>query len=110
MYRSKVIATLIAGAVLAAPVAAAAQSATPGIDQRQANQEQRIDQGIESGRLNQPEANRMQRQQTHIDNMENRAKADGTVTRHEKAKIAKTQSNASKRIWRQKHDAQAKPQ
>jgi len=110
MTRTNMLAAALAAAVLAAPVAATAQTATPNIDQRQANQEKRIDQGVASGALNKREANRMKKQQTRIDGLENRAKADGTVTKRERAKIAKTQSNTSKRIYRQKHDAQVRPQ
>jgi hypothetical protein len=54
-----------------------AQAETPGIDQQQANQEQRIDQGISSGQLTQHEAGRLEKQQQHIDTMENKAKPDG---------------------------------
>ena len=40
-----------------------AEAETPVIDQRQANQEQRIDKGIASGQLNEREANRLNKQQ-----------------------------------------------
>ena len=49
-----------------------AQAETPVIDQRQANQDQRIDQGIASGQLNEREANRLNRQQEHVNKMEDR--------------------------------------
>ena len=39
-----------------------AQAETPVIDQRQANQDQWIDQGIASGQLNEREGNRLNRQ------------------------------------------------
>ena len=83
-----------------------AQAETPGIDQRQANQERRIDQGIASGQLNQHETNRLEREQTRINRMEDRAKADGVVTNKERAKISRAQNHASRDIYRQKHDAQ----
>lgn len=83
-----------------------AQAETPGIDQRQANQERRIDQGIASGQLNQREANRLDREQNRIDRMENRAKADGVVTDKEKAHIGAAQNRASRHIAREKHDGQ----
>ncbi|MBA2486373.1 MAG: hypothetical protein H0V35_09800, partial [Nitrospira sp.] len=82
------------------------QANTPKIDQRQTNQEQRIDQGIASGQLNQREANRLSNQQEHINKMEDKAKSDGVVTKKERSKIAKSQDRASHRIARQKHDAQ----
>lgn len=82
-----------------------AQSAeTPGIDQRQANQEKRIDQGIASGQLTEREATRLDRQQDRIDKMENRAKADGVVTNKERARLHAAQDRASRNIARQKHD------
>jgi opacity protein-like surface antigen len=99
---------LIAAALAAlVTVPAFAQSAaTPGIDQRQANQERRIDQGVASGELNARETARLDRGQQHVDNMENRAKSDGVVTKGERAKIHATQDRQSKRIYRQKHDRQ----
>ncbi len=85
-----------------------AQAETPVIDQRQANQEKRIDQGIASGQLNEREANRLDRQQNRIDRMENRAKADGVVTGKERARITHEQNQASRHIAREKHDAQGR--
>ena len=93
-------------AVLLATGMAYAQAETPGIDQRQANQERRIDQGIASGQLNQREANRLDREQNRIDRMENRAKSDGVVTDKERARINAAQNRASRHIAREKHDGQ----
>ena len=86
--------------------AAHAQSATPRIDQREANQATRIDQGVTSGQLTQREAARLRAGQTHVQNMEDRAKADGTVTGKERARIEHAQDTQSARIYRQKHDRQ----
>jgi len=83
-----------------------AEAETPRIDQRQANQEKRIDKGIASGQLNEKEAARLNKQQGHIDNMENKAKVDGTVTKKERVKIKHAQDHASRHIAREKHDAQ----
>ena len=91
---------------LVLPALAFAQANTPRVDQRQANQEQRIDQGIASGSLTQREANRLDRGQQRVDNMENRAKADGVVTRGERAHLHQAQDRQSARIYRQKHDRQ----
>lgn len=92
--------------VFAVPVLAFAQTGTPRVDQRQAGQEQRIDQGIASGSLTQQEANRLERGQQRVDNMENRAKADGVVTRQERAELHRAQDRQSERIYAQKHDGQ----
>jgi len=99
---------LAVSALLLVTGAAYAQAETPGIDQRQANQEQRIDQGIASGQLNQRETNRLEREQTRINRMEDRAKADGVVTQRERKKINRAQNRASRDIYHQKHDAQTK--
>jgi Tfp pilus assembly protein FimT len=92
-------------AALAFPVFAQTTS-TPRIDQRQKNQQQRIDQGVKSGELNKKEAARLQKGQDRIQKMENKAAADGKVTAKERAKIEKAQDRESKRIFREKHDKQ----
>ncbi|MDI6748600.1 MAG: hypothetical protein ACOY6N_08720 [Pseudomonadota bacterium] len=98
---------LLAAVVIASiTFPAFAQTATPGIDQRQMNQERRIDQGIASGQLTAREAARLERGQERIDAMENRAKADGVVTARERARIQHAQNVESRRIYRQKHDRQ----
>lgn len=84
--------------------AAAAQPATPTIDQRQANQQARIDNGKATGTLSKREAARMQAGQSKVAGMEAVAKADGKVTRAERAAIKKEQNKQSRRIKAQKRD------
>lgn len=103
MNKSYVAAALMA---LSAFAASAAGADTPRIDQRQANQEKRIDQGIASGELTKREARRMNRQQNVVNRAEDKAMADGVVTAQEKKGLTKAQNATSKRIYRQKHDAQ----
>ena len=100
------IAKTIAVLSLVLPLLAFAQTNTPRVDQREANQERRIDQGVAAGSLTPREANRLERGQQHVDNMENRAKADGVVTRQERARLNHAQNVQSKRIYAQKHDRQ----
>lgn len=83
-----------------------AQANTPKIDQRQAKQEQRIDQGMASGHLNEREANRLNNQQEHINKIEDKAKSDGVVTKKERTRIARAQDRTSRHIAKQKHDSQ----
>lgn len=92
--------------VLATGAAQAQNADTPGIDKRQANQEKRIDQGIASGELTKREARRLERQQNRIDRAEAAAKADGKVTKKERAGLHHMQDKASANIAHQKHDAQ----
>lgn len=91
---------------LAVPVLAFAQADTPRVDQRAANQQQRIDQGVASGSLTPRESNRLERGQQHVDNMEARARADGVVTRQERVRLQQAQNVESGRIYAQKHDRQ----
>ncbi len=76
-----------AAAALALP--ALAQTQTPGIDKRQANQEARIQQGVQSGQLTPKEATKLEKGQARVENKEAKAKADGKVTKKERKKIAK---------------------
>ncbi len=89
--------------------AASAQTATPRVDQREANQQQRITQGVASGELTQKETYKLEKEQAAINKTEASAKADGKVTRAERKRLHKMQDAASRDIHKQKHDAQAKP-
>lgn len=88
------------------PVAAFAQTNTPRVDQREARQEARIDQGAASGSLTQREAARLDRGQRHIDNMESRAKSDGVVTGQERKRLDHAQNVQNRHIRAEKHDRQ----
>ena len=93
-------------AALALPVMA---QTTPTVDQRQANQEARIQQGVASGQLTPKEAAKLEKGQAKVQAMETKAKADGKVTKKEHAKLAKAQDKQSKKIYKEKHDAQVVP-
>ncbi len=60
---------------------------TNGIDNRQANLSQRIDEGIRSGRINQREAYRLQRREREIARHEVSFKSDGVVTQQERRQL-----------------------
>lgn len=102
MFRNILVATVLA----ACAGAAFAQANTPGVDRREANQQARIAQGINSGQLTPRETIRLERGQAHVQNMEARAKADGVVTPAERARLQQAENVQSRRIYRQKHDAQ----
>lgn len=99
---------LLAVAVAALALPAAAQTATPRVDQRQANQETRIEKGVATGQLNGHEAARLEKGQANVQKAEDKAKADGVVTDKERAKLHHKQQKQSKKIAKQKHDAQTK--
>ncbi|MBZ0159934.1 MAG: hypothetical protein K8G79_07350 [bacterium] len=94
-------------ATIAWPALTQAQS-TPRIDQRQANQDHRIEQGVASGQLTEREAAQLEKGQERVQQMENKATADGTVTKKERARVEQAQNKQSRRIARQKHDRQHK--
>lgn len=102
--------TLVALVVAALPGITAAQSSdtasTPRIDKRQQLQEKRIEQGVQSGRLNEREAARLEKGQQRVQKMEDKAASDGKMTKRERARIEHAQDKQSKRIYRQKHDKQ----
>ena len=98
--------TLIAAILAAIALPVAAQVNTPTVDQRQANQEARIQQGVQSGQLTPRETAKLEKGQAKVQTMEDKAKADGKVTPKERAKLAKAQNKQSKRIYKEKHDKQ----
>ena len=82
---------------------------TPKIDARQAKQEVRIQQGVASGALNTKEATRLENGQARVATAEAKAKADGTVSKQERAKLTRMENKQSRHIKRQKHDKQTAP-
>jgi hypothetical protein len=80
------------------------------VDQREANQQQRIEQGEKSGELTNREANHVERQQAHIDNQVARERAanGGHLTKAEHAQVNREQDRASRNIYRKKHNDRVK--
>lgn len=76
-------------------------------DARQVVQRARIHEGVVSGELTAAERRRLNAGHRHVRRLERRAEADGQVTVNEKVRIEKAQDRQSRRIYRQKHDAQA---
>lgn len=96
-------ALLTIGIAVAFAVAAAAQS-TPNINQRQAHQTHRINEGVQSGDLTRREARTLAAQQRHIQHQKNAAIADGVVTPRERRHLRQDQRVASRSIARKKHN------
>ncbi len=83
-----------------------APSAQQRIDQRQANQQKRVDEGVKSGSLTTREADRRQKGQARVDKMEHKAAADGAIDKKETRRIERAQDTQSRKISREKHDRQ----
>ena len=81
-------------------------TADPLINARQDNQKQRVINGVKSGELTVGETRRLAKQQRKINRLEKNYKADGHLTKRERAKLHRAQNRASKNIYRQKHDRQ----
>ncbi len=75
--------------------------------QRNVNQQQRIEQGVESGQLTNTEVSRLERGQAHVDRAEARAGADGHVGAREQARIQHRENTQSRHIYRDKHNNNA---
>ena len=85
---------------------AQSKTATPGVTQRQKNQQRRIRQGVNSGQLTPHETKKLEGEEGKIQADKLEAKSDGTVTLAERAKLQHEENKASHDIYRQKHDAQ----
>lgn len=101
---------ILVAIALTVALSAAAQAQESGAavaTQRDANQQQRIENGLESGQLSTREAGRLEREQQAIDRQQAHAlKTGGTLSPQEQARIQREQNAASRSVYRQKHDAQ----
>ena len=93
---------LLLGALVVTP----ALAQTPATEvQRNTNQQQRIEQGLQSGALTTHEAGKLERQQSHVEQVEKNALKDGSLSTADQARIKSAQDKASANIASQKHDA-----
>ena len=104
----KLISMILTGSIacMFAVAPAFAANNDPGIDQREINQQNRINQGIQSGQLTQKEAGKVEAQQARIKQREERmaARDNGNLTAKDKAKLTRQQNRASKNIYGKKHN------
>lgn len=97
---------LVIALVAIASGSAFAQSAANEFVERNVNQQQRIEQGLQSGQLTTREASRLEREEGRVERMESKAMQDGRVTPNEAHRIGQAQNNVSHDIYREKHDTQ----
>ena len=74
--------------------------------QRDVNQQQRIEQGLKSGELSTREAGQLEREQNRVDKIEARDLKDGSISAAEQARLKSLENRTSQDIYQQKHDAQ----
>lgn len=77
---------------------------TPLATQRQKHQQKRIVRGVASGELKAGEARKLEQEQKDVQQEKKEARADGTVTGAERKEIQKEQNQASRKIYRAKHN------
>jgi hypothetical protein len=104
MKKSNLLAGI--GLALSLVMAGAASAGTPRLDRRENHQANRIYNGVASGELTRRETRRLAAGQVHLHRAEARAKSDGVVTARERAHLQHEANQQSRRIYRQKHDAQ----
>lgn len=85
-----------------------AQTQTKKVNQRQKNQTTRIAKGAKSGELTKKETKQLARQQRDIRKTKRNAKADGVVTRKERALIHQKQNAANRNIKRKKNNSRSR--
>ena len=88
---------LFAGATLA--------QTTGSTVQRDVNQQERIEQGLQSGELSTREAGQLERQEATVDKMQSNALKDGSLSPAEQARLRRAQNKVSSDIYRDKHNA-----
>ncbi len=74
------------------------------VEKREKIQQQRIEQGVHSGELKPGEAARLKRQEARIEKAEEKAMADGNMSKDEFRKIQKMQNKENRKIFRKKHN------
>lgn len=97
--------TAVYAGVITALLGTAAFAQTVQQDQqRDVNQQQRIEQGLQSGQLSTREAGQLERQQQHIDRMEAHDLKNGSISPAEQARLNAAQNRASASIYADKHN------
>jgi hypothetical protein len=111
MKKLSAVVLTLAGVVAVAGASQADANSTrdPHVNQRQHNQRERIQQGVKSGELTRRETGRLAEEQKDIRQLERAYKSDGTLTGAERRDLQHEQNQASRDIYRQKHDGQDRP-
>src|ERR1044071_6449094 len=90
--------TILAAAIGLAFSTGAFAQAGSGTVQRDVNQQQRIEQGLQSGSLNTREASKLEREEGRVERDQSRAMKDGNLSPAEKARLRREQNRGSRDI------------
>jgi hypothetical protein len=91
--------------LLATAPAFAAGPATSEVVQRDVNQQQRIEQGLQSGQLSTREAGKLETQEKRIDRVEAHDLKDGKLSPGETAQINHMENRSSAQIYKDRYNA-----
>jgi hypothetical protein len=109
IHKAALVSLLAFGIAAPAFAQTAAGTGTPSLDQREQNQQTRIEQGINSGALKAGEAAQLEKREQTLQNKEAAAKSDGTVTAKERHQLKRTAKRDSTKIAKAKHNAKTNP-
>ena len=96
--------TIVLASLLLAVTSATSFAGTPLINARQNAQQHRILKGVQQGDLTFNEGQKLLQGQARVQNLENKAKANGVVTPLERARIRAAQNIQSARIFLKRHN------
>jgi len=101
--------TIFAGQAFAEQGARQHRPRDPGVNQRQHNQQHRIQQGVRSGQLTKEEVKDLRSEQKAIRQEERAYKSDGKLTKEERKDLHQDMNELSKDIYQEKHDGDTRP-
>ena len=105
----------LSSAAMVAQAPAPTPTPTPGrndynVNQRKADQQGRIAQGVKSGQLTAGETSRLEHQEAGVNREERgmRAQDNGHLTKQDRRTLHSQQNQESRRIYRDKHNAKVR--
>ena len=98
MNRTLLVTALIATAAFGSSFAASAQTSAANTTQRDVNQEQRIESGLQDGSITTRENAELQRDEAHVDKLQAKDMKNGPMTSAEKAQLNAAQNKTSRDI------------
>lgn len=101
MNRTLIVTALLAGAAFGASAQTASTGpTTDSIVQRDANQQQRIEQGLQNGTITTREGAELERQEATVDQLQQKELRDGTLSAQDAARLRAAQNYTSRDIHR----------
>ena len=99
---------LLAAATTVVMGTAAVPAFAADIDDVRVRQQERIREGFRSGQLTRHELVNLEQEQSRIDGLIRRARADGRIDPYERREIEDAQAVASRHIFAEKHDVETR--